>query len=130
MDKSDEWVEIDEFRDYLVNPSGEVYSLRLERLLKQSRSNGYLTVTLRGNGRIRKVGIHILVAAAFVPGRSVKRYWVNHIDTDKTNNHYSNLEWVSPVENIDHAIKHGLRKVSYDERDTYPHLVSQKRRGV
>ena len=28
---------------------------------------------------------------------------MNHIDEDKTNDHYTNLEWVNRLENIEHS---------------------------
>src|SRR5690606_37179602 len=36
---------------------------------------------------------------------------VNHIDGNKENNHYSNLEWCSHSQNSKHAIDLGLTKV-------------------
>ncbi len=43
--------------------------------------------------------IHRLVALAFVEGCSEERYQVNHKDEDYFNNHFSNLEWVTPKYN-------------------------------
>ena len=34
---------------------------------------------------------------------------INHIDGNKTNNHISNLEWVTNRENREHAIENGLK---------------------
>lgn len=69
-------------------------------------SGGYLTVRLgRGNNRF----LHRLVAQAYIPNpKNLPE--VNHKDTDKTNNHYSNLEWSTRRQNADHAKAHGLYK--------------------
>ena len=37
---------------------------------------------------------------------------VNHIDCDKWNNHFSNLEWCTPLHNNRHGRKHG--NIKYD----------------
>jgi len=51
--------------------------------------------------------VHRLMLAAFV-GPCPPKHQCNHKDGDKTNNHVSNLEWVTHSENMYHAFKTGL----------------------
>jgi hypothetical protein len=54
--------------------------------------------------------IHRLVAMAWCKNNDyLLRPIVNHIDGNKQNYHYKNLEWCSYSENSIHAIKYGLR---------------------
>lgn len=69
--------------------------------------DGYLYVKLYKNGKGTKKRIHRLVAETFIPNPDNKPT-VNHIDGDKLNNHYLNLEWATRSEQIKHAIKTGL----------------------
>lgn len=62
---------------------------------------GYASVHLRHAGERKHIFIHQLVAITFHPNPDGKPY-VNHIDRDKTNNHISNLEWVTEKENTAH----------------------------
>jgi len=54
--------------------------------------------------------IHKLVAKGFVKNPENKKF-VNHLDGNKLNNHYSNLEWCTIAENNEHARKTGLHPV-------------------
>lgn len=49
------------------------------------------------------------IALHFIPN-PLDKPEVNHIDGDKDNNTIENLEWVTTAENINHAIKLGLRE--------------------
>ena len=76
---------------------------------QQTNKKGYKTVMLHDSSRVRSTTVHRLVAEAFIPNPDNKSQ-VNHIDTDKTNNSVSNLEWNTQEENMAHAKKHNLFK--------------------
>ena len=85
-----------------------------ERLMKLSltgpgdKDHKYVNATLNaGRGKTVSVRVHRAVAIAFIPNPENKPE-VNHIDGNKKNNRASNLEWVTPQENVDHAWSHGL----------------------
>lgn len=67
-----------------------------------SKMGSYLMV----GGLVR---VHRLVAEAFCSKKDGANV-VNHIDGDPSNNKAVNLEWVTPSENTNHAIRTGLRK--------------------
>lgn len=78
------------------------------RVLKLNlKNNGYYNVDLCREGKISSKSVHRLVAEAFLPNPDCLRV-VNHIDGCKTNNHVSNLEWVTYRENHWHAREHSL----------------------
>lgn len=59
------------------------------------------------NGKRKNFSIHRLVAITFCDNIYDKKL-VNHIDGDKHNNYYANLEWVTNSENVKHAYDTGL----------------------
>lgn len=73
------------------------------------RSCGYLLVTLtdkKQNYRKNK-RVHRLLCEAFLPNPKNKKH-VNHINGNKLDNHLENLEWATPKENAQHAMRMGL----------------------
>ena len=81
---------------------------RAGRLLSDRTLNyGYRFVCLTVNGLERNFPVHRLVAEAF-HGPRPEGLHINHIDGVKTNNHPSNLEYVTPKENGSHAAAMGL----------------------
>ena len=74
---------------HVVKKNGEFCKLGL--------FNGYEVVSINH----KKYKVHRLVAQAFLPNPENKPC-VNHIDGNKQNNHYKNLEWVTHAENMEH----------------------------
>ena len=107
---------------YRVNCFGDVNSLnyrheKVSKILKQHLvPKGYLNVTLCKEGGIKKFSIHRLVATAFISNPN-NLPQVNHIDGNKQNNNVGNLEWCTPSENIRHAVKIGLIKITQETRN-------------
>lgn len=73
--------------------NGKKYIKKIkEKDLKCSYHNGYRTVGLTKNGKTKTTYIHRLVAEAFIDNPNNYKI-INHIDEDKSNNYYKNLEW-------------------------------------
>ncbi|MCE7039203.1 NUMOD4 domain-containing protein [Dyadobacter sp. CY312] len=96
------------------------------KILKQSHfigsksSPGYWCVGLRPlNGVRLPCLVHRLVAMTFIPNPENKPT-VNHKDGNGKNNHLSNLEWCTRMENNQHAIQTGLHD---------PHYTKDRPRG-
>lgn len=67
----------------------------------QKCTNGYLVVSL---GRKHKHElVHRLVACAFISPPPFENAEVNHKNRNKSDNRVTNLEWVTPSENAQHA---------------------------
>lgn len=67
---------------------------------------GYPRCSLKSKGsKTKNAKIHQYVALFFVQGRTKEKRWVNHKDGNRQNNHYTNLEWVTPSENTNHSKK-------------------------
>lgn len=77
------------------------------RNLKQfNDGRGYMKVKLCKDRVEKTISVHRLVATAFLENPHEKEE-VNHIDGNTFNNSLSNLEWVTPKENMKHAYKIG-----------------------
>ncbi len=73
---------------------------------------GYKSITLRKvtptiKRYIERYRVHTLVAKYFIEQPEGCKV-VNHLDGNRKNNHYSNLEWTTYLGNSQHAIRTGL----------------------
>ena len=123
MHETERYTTIEGFPDYLITSYGRVFSLKHDKLkeLKQRKNNcGYYYVNLWKNGKMFTKTVHRLVAQAFIPN-PVNKPQINHIDENKSNNHISNLEWMTAIENTNHGTRNEragktISKVTSDGR--------------
>lgn len=70
---------------------------------------GYPHITLSSRGQRVCVYIHRLVAETFIPNPEGHPE-INHVDSIRSNNNVSNLEWVTHKQNMHHASLKGRMK--------------------
>jgi hypothetical protein len=93
------------------NSLGRLYTYKPKRIKPIAHETGYQVVNLCLDGEIRTIRLHRIIAEHLIPNPHNKPF-VNHKDGNKANNVISNLEWVTELENTEHAIKSGLFKVN------------------
>lgn len=96
---------------YEIFEDGKCYSNLSGKFLTPQTHKTYPTYHLVIQGKQKTVYIHRMVAETFLQKEENKNI-VNHKDGNTHNYHLSNLEWVNEKENVQHALKHGLKKNS------------------
>ena len=91
------YINIPGFNGYMINKHGSVIRIYCDNTKwKEVKGfinvNGYVKVGLRKNNKTYYKSIHRLVAEIFIPN-PYNYDIINHIDENKTNNDYTNLEW-------------------------------------
>lgn len=107
----DEWVTVPGAIGYEVTKDGKARKSKLNYLNGSAKLRvfvnpyGYASTAIRFDcdNKNRTITVHRLVALAFIPNPNNKPQ-VNHIDGNRLNNHYTNLEWVTHLENLQHGI--------------------------
>lgn len=99
-----------EYECFLVDDDLCVYNKYTNRKLKPFLgTDGYYQVVAHlPNGRRYHKRLHIIIANCFIPNPQNYKY-VNHIDSDKTNNRINNLEWCTNSYNVTHGWHSGNR---------------------
>jgi HNH endonuclease/NUMOD4 motif len=100
-----------EYENYEVSNTGKVRNKNTKRELKLALTRkGYLKAQVKDNTKHVGRYIHRLVAQSFIPNPN-NCPQVDHLDNDKSNNHVSNLEWVTNKENHRRKVADGLNVV-------------------
>lgn len=99
-----------------ITKSGRVFNTMGNEYRVSADRQGYVHFPHKG----KAVYIHKIIAQYFVPQPFLPllkgdKMIVNHIDGNKKNNNYENLEWVTYSQNTRHAYETGLEKISYGE---------------
>lgn len=104
------WKQIEGYPHLLVSRTGQVWTTTYNRLLKPHISNrGYLRIGLNKDKVIKTVGVHRLVAEAFIPNPD-NLPTVDHIDGNKLNNNVENLQWLSHSDNCRKSFKSASKR--------------------
>ena len=97
------------FQGYKIYSNGDIVGVRNKKLSPDITKHGYEQVAIHG----KRYKVHRLVAFMFCnPPCNYKELTVNHIDGNKRNNDFSNLEWCTHLENNKHARENGLNNIS------------------
>lgn len=107
---------------------GTAYKTQTHILRPAVRGDGYLFVTLAVNRKHWHKTIHSMVAAAFIGPRPPGRH-INHKNGDKLDNRASNLEYVSPAGNAQHALYETQRKTAKLTLEKATDIWYAKQRG-
>lgn len=107
------WKDISGFEGlYKISSFGRIKSLKKKTINGHCKNDkilrarvdkkGYIHYALKKNGNTYERKAHRLVAQAFIENPENKPQ-VNHLDTNRMNNYYKNLEWCTNGENQKHS---------------------------
>ena len=105
---------------YSINQSGDVYSHAKYKILRPCTHNGYLFVNLHKDKKGKTLPVHRLVAFTYLPEPEGK-VEIDHIDTDRKNNHVSNLRWVTRLQNCHNPLTEIHAKEAASKREHWLH---------
>ncbi|HEY8937980.1 MAG TPA: HNH endonuclease signature motif containing protein [Cyclobacteriaceae bacterium] len=92
MSKTCEWRKVPDYENYFVSEFGDVVDSKGRRIPTTKTKKGYIRVYMKN----RVFGVHQIVAMAFMGHKpNGCTMVVDHIDNNKMNNHFSNLQILS-----------------------------------
>ncbi len=118
---------------YYISNYGRVYSTKSGKFVnprKIGKKRRYVSICLKAYGESgestrTEIPIHRLMMAIFYPVDNMENLQVNHIDGNRQNNTFENLEWVTASENIRHAYKNNLITIREAEDSPYANFTNE-----
>ena len=96
------------YKGYQINRDGRIYNKDKSLKKFHKNSSGYYVVDIYEKGIRQRWLVHRLIATLFVDNPKKEKV-INHIDGNKLNNHYTNLEWTNHSYNNKHSYDIGLK---------------------
>ena len=90
------------YHNYFVSESAVIFNSKGKVIKQFLNIKGYPIVSLRVNKKPHTKAVHRIVAETYISNPD-NLTDVDHIDGNRTNNHVSNLRWVTHGENIKHS---------------------------
>ena len=110
------WKSISGIGNYEVSNFGRVRNATTLRILKPGNNGtGYSIVVLCEGGKRKTSKVHKLVAQGWLQNPDSKLY-IDHIDSNRANNHVENLRYATSSENNRHAKKTASKTSSVFKR--------------
>jgi hypothetical protein len=111
-------------RNVYAHQGKRILKLKGKTLKPAKDEDGYFRVALCKNKKLQTFKVHRLVALHFCDNYS-STLEVNHIDGNRQNNNYLNLEWVTHSKNIKHSFDIGLSKPKQGSKNPNSKLSEQ-----
>lgn len=91
--------QIKDYPAYYISNYGRCFNQKTNRFIGSITKQGYVRVALTNETNRESFGVHELVLQAFVGSKPNDKYVADHINHKTSDNHVSNLRWVSQSQN-------------------------------
>lgn len=121
------------FDNYELSNYGTLRNIKTKRILKPANHAGYYRISIQTiKYKSIQIYVHILVAHLFCdkPEEYNDDYTVIHLDKDKYNNYYKNLQWAPAGTGIVHAVGISVEKYDLKTGDTIETFPSIRKAAV
>lgn len=115
-----------DFSDYFISNNGDIIN-KFNKLLNKHKNGGYYNISLKDKitNKRKNVKVHRLVAYKYCQKNNNTNI-VNHIDNNRLNNYYKNLEWCNNKYNTREYFKKKILQIDIKTNriiNTFTHYV-------